>query len=374
MAKQKKSKIKGLMDELTESLGGENKSLIELDTTGISIYDLYSGGGLPKGDFTEFVGNPGAGKTTIALQILGNQAAKDPDAIIMIFDAERSLTNDRLQSFGLNVGENTILVQRGITVERLFGRIDKLIAFKKDNKIQNAPVYILWDSIAHTPSEKELEVEDSNSAIGVKAKIMDHYLRTYHEYFVENNITMVAINQLRDKVAMGNMYAKTINLKGLGDRTVPGGRAQYFAAFHFCLFEKSGDLTGTEFGFKGYKLQGEFIKNKSALPFEKFFLIVDYHNGVQEFWTKFIYLKEAKYINIAGGWVTIKGYEADGKMLKFRGAQAKNKYESDSNFKELFDSHWNALSKTIQQVIQNSGHEVESPETAETAETTKPTK
>jgi len=372
MAKAKKSKIKGLMSELTATLGGEDKSLITLDPTGMSIYDLYSGGGLPTGDFTEFVGNPGAGKTTIALQLLGNQAKRNPDAIIMIFDAERSLTNDRLESFGLNVGENTILVQRGITVERLFKRIDKLIEFKKDNKIQDAPVYVLWDSIAHTPSEKELEVEDINSAIGVKAKIMDHYLRTYHEYFVDNNITMIAINQLRDKVAMGNMYAKTINLKGLGDRTVPGGRAQYFAAFHFVLFEKSGDLTGSEFGFKGYKLQGEFIKNKSALPFEKFFLIVDYHNGVQEFWTKFIYLKEAKYVNIAGGWVTIKGYEADGKMLKFRGATAKEKYENDEEFKAIFDAYWLKLSKTIQQVIQNSGHD-EPEEATETPAVKAPT-
>lgn len=354
------SATQSLIDSLRKEVKGEESSGIVLKATGIEAYDLFSGGGFPQGDFIEFVGNPGSGKTTVALQLLGLRAQQEPDAIIVIIDAERSMTNERLAAFGLDP-KRVILIQKGVTVESVFNTLKIIIKGKIERKLK-VPIYVLWDSIAHTPAEKELEVEDLNSALGVKAKVMDHYIRTSHGAFTEHNLTLIAINQLRDDVKM-NMYAKTTTLKGLGDRTVPGGKMQYFAAFHFLLIERAGDLDGSEYGFQGYKSTATFIKNKSGLPFQKFNMIIDYHTGVNHFWTTFTYLKDAKYFATAGGWTTLKGYvDENGVMKKFRGAQAKEKYDAEPEFKEAFDSAWGTLKNFISKQINSdpmSADEVE---------------
>ena len=109
------SATQSLIDSLRKEVKGEESSGIVLKATGIEAYDLFSGGGFPQGDFIEFVGNPGSGKTTIALQLLGLRAQQEPDAIIVIIDAERSMTNERLAAFGLDP-KRVILIQKGVTV------------------------------------------------------------------------------------------------------------------------------------------------------------------------------------------------------------------------------------------------------------------
>jgi len=344
-----------VIDDFRQELNGEDESLIKLTPTGIDIYDIFTGGGLPAGGFVEFAGNPGSGKTTLALQILGKVQQKNPQAIIIIIDAERSMTPDRLQSFGLDP-KKIILIQRGVTVEKIFEvRLKKFFEKKDANKIKDAPTYVLWDSIAQTPAEKELEVADLNQAIGVKAKVLNTMIRKYDELLLEYNTTMIAINQLTSKVAMGgNMYVKQVDIPGLGDRVCPGGTGHYYAAFHFLLLDRKQKLTGSEFGFKGYILQGTFIKNKAGVPFEEFLVVVDYKNGVDEFWTKFIYLKEAKIMKVNGGWYTLEGYIGDdGKAKKFRGSAAKEKFETDETFRKLFDDYWTKLSDKMKELITN---------------------
>jgi len=344
----------GLADyisDLKSELRAEDESLVTLHPTDVEIYDIFSGGGLPRGGFVEFVGNPGAGKTTLALQILG-QVQKTQDCIISIIDAERSITAKRLQAFGLDPNK-VILVQRGITVEKIFDdRIQKIVAYKEKKKIKDLPVYILWDSIAHTPAEKELEVTDLNQAIGVKAKVLNNLLRKYDEMLLEYNITIIAINQLTSKVGMGNMYVKQVQINGLGDRTVPGGTGQYFVAFHFLALDKKSDLSGSEFGFKGAIVQGKFLKNKAAVPFEDFYMVLDFKKGFNMFWTKFIYLKEAKIIKVNGGWYTLEGYtDESGKLKKFRGSSSLEKYNTDPKFKEAFDKYWNVLADELKKAL-----------------------
>jgi len=343
-----------VIDDLRSDLGGEDESLIKLVPTGIDIYDIFSGGGLPTGGFVEFAGNPGSGKTTLALQILGQIQKRDPNSIIVIIDAERSMTPQRLKSFGLDP-KKIILIQKGVTVEKIFEvRLKKLFEKKDQKKIKDVPTYVLWDSIAQTPAEKELEVADLNQAIGVKAKVLNTMIRKYDELLLEYNTTMIAINQLTSKVAMGNIYAKQVDIPGLGDRVCPGGTGHYYAAFHFLLLDRKQKLTGSEFGFKGYILQGTFIKNKAGVPFEEFLLVVDYKNGVDQFWTKFIYLKEAKILKVNGGWYTLEGYtDESGKLKKFRGSQSKEKYETDEQFRKLFDEYWNKLAEKMKELITN---------------------
>ena len=361
--------LSSIIDGLKKEIYAEDESLVSLASTGIDIYDIYSGGGLPKGGFIEFVGNPGAGKTTLALQILGHKIADAPKGkapLIVIFDAERSMTKQRLLSFGLDPS-SIILVQRGITLEKIFQKISQIFEYKDKKGLKDHPMYILWDSVAHTPAEKELEVDDINSVIGVKAKVLGSLIRKYDEAFLDYNTTMIAINQLSSKVSMGpNMYAKTVNIKGLGDRSVPGGTAQYYAAFHFLLLDRQSELTGSEFGFKGYILKGSFLKNKSAQPFEDFLVVMDYKNGVNEFWTKFVYLKESKILKVNGGWYTLEGYLDDsGKLKKFRGSSTLTKYDKEQDFKEIFDNYWLKLKTKMVETLTAYGDSEEEPEAAE---------
>jgi len=359
-----KSAIKSLLGDLREEMGGVESSTVHFSTTGNDVYDIFSAGGIPHGNFIEYVGNPGCGKTTLYLQHLGALYQKDPNnTLVVIFDAERTMTDERLASFGIDP-KKIILIQTGITVEKIFyDRLSKLIAKIQDEKLyvpndpkRNLKTYVLWDSIAHTPSEKEKEVDDLNSALGVKAKVLGHVLRTYDEEFMSCNICMMAVNQLSDKINMNGPYAaKTVSLKGLGDRSVPGGKAQYFAAFHFLLIERAGDLSGTEYGFEGYIAKCQFIKNKQGVPFLEFKLVMDYKNGCDNFWTRFLHLYEAKALKQGGGWYTMTGYEDDGKLKKFRGKQAKELYDNNENFKKYFDHFWSVYAKELTARITAAG-------------------
>lgn len=72
--------------------------------TGISGFDIITGGGLPRGRTTLLVGGPGSGKTVFALQCLVHGVQHCNEAgIFVAFEETSQSIQANAQSFGWNI-------------------------------------------------------------------------------------------------------------------------------------------------------------------------------------------------------------------------------------------------------------------------------
>ena len=62
------------------------------------------------------------------------------------------------------------------------------------------PYVVLADSM---PSEREVADEDINKAMGTVARLHSGLMKLYLDAMFEFNITVIFINQLRDKLTIG---------------------------------------------------------------------------------------------------------------------------------------------------------------------------
>ncbi len=154
-------------DKETEALYAEFSSFLEdkIDMkpdsgiksvlpTGLDLVDAILGGGLAIGSLDIIVGQPGSGKSMLAIQALA-QAQKiykdNPNFIGHFLDAEEATTTIRLSNLG--VRRPKIKPYSDITVEKVFKFLEGLCLFIEKKNIIDTPSVVIWDSIANTLSE-----------------------------------------------------------------------------------------------------------------------------------------------------------------------------------------------------------------------------
>jgi len=296
--------------------------------TGIDLLDAVLGGGICSG-LSQWVGNPGCGKSALAAQIIANGEKLWPGKFISIYaDSEEAMTTQRLKQLGV---KEEIIPYNDMTVESIFRLIDGVCTFKeKERSLIEIPSVIVWDSVANTPPAGATEATDPNSVTGLKARIITHLLPNYVSKLKKYRITLLAINQLRDKIDIG--VVKTPNdLAFMGNKKIPGGNSLLFNSRQLFLLKTAGDLKDL-YGFAGTKVELKGIKNKFFKPNVKITTTFGYERGFSNFWTNFELLKETERIS-AGAWAYLNSYPEK----KFRQAQAITEYETNPEFKRFFD-------------------------------------
>lgn len=328
---------KALYDEFHSFL--KAKSDIEEDVgvkllvpTGIQLLDTILGGGFPVGALAIIVGSPGSGKSMLAFQTLGSaQKAFKGKLLGGVLDSEYSATTVRLANLG--VTKPKIKPYKDVTVEKVFQYIEGMCLFKEKKGIVDVPSVAIWDSIANTLCNKEVEAEDPNSVIGYKARLLSLLIPKYVSKCSKYNICLIAVNQLRDKLQMGIFKPKK-DLKFLsGDKDMPGGNILKFNAFHMIEMNISKVLTQDKFGFDGVSVKLKCVKNKLFPPNIEIELYGSFTYGFSNFWTNYYMLNDAKRLN-TGAW----NYLVDYPDKKFRTKDARNLYYSDEKFRESFDN------------------------------------
>lgn len=346
---QKKESLE-LLNSLSEFLNKkagleQGSGLIETLPTGIDVIDAYAGGGFGCGTFSIIVGKPGTFKSSLLAQIIANSQRKFAGKLLASYaDSEQSMTKMRLKEMG--VKHPPIKPYPDITVEDIFKMIEGYCTFKELNDCVDIPSIIAWDSIANTVTDKERNAEkiDHTSVIGLKAKILSVCLPKYISKMREYNTSLIAINQLRDKIDMG--YITTGNdLKFMGMNDVmPGGQAIKYNAFHLLLLASGTQLKHEQWGFDGIEIKGKFIKNKLFTPNIPFTMIVNFKTGISNFWTNYKFMVDNKVIK-TGAWANFIGHSE----IKWNGTKtALEKYNTEPEFKQLFDE---MAKKTIQEKI-----------------------
>jgi len=324
-------------------------------STGIDLMDAILGGGFAVGALNIIVGNPGSGKTMLAIKTLGQGQKQYKGKLIGSFlDAEEATTTIRLS----NLGVRTPMIKPyvDITVEKVFKFVEGLSVFKQKKKIVETPSIIVWDSIANTLSEKERQTDDPNTVIGYKARLLSILVPKYLAKCSQNNICFLAVNQLRDKIDMG-MFGAPNELKFMtASKTMPGGNVLKFNAFQLVEMKiKSAIAEGkaedsNKYGFEGVIVKAKCVKNKIFPPNVEIELVGSFTTGFSNFWTNFNFLKTTKRLK-AGAWNSLITLPEK----KFRSKDAKLTYDSDPEFKVAWD-------KLVEETIQTDIIEKYNPE------------
>lgn len=311
----------------------ETETLDEIETisTGIDVLDAILGGGIALGNFSVFVGNPGSGKSTLAVKPIVNLQQKYGNKCLCLYlDSEETMSTKRLDELG--VSRPKLKPKSNITIEKLFEIIEGIILFKEEKNIMDYPVLIVWDSIANTITNKDLTAKDINETIGLKARILSTMLPKYISKMRTYNITLLAINQLREKLQMG-LFQTAPDLKYLGqERDMPGGQAIKFNAAQLINIKQKSDLKKDQYGFDGIRVSVKTVKNKLRLPNQECEIVLNFKTGFDNFWSNYIFLADKKYIK-TGAWNKLDNYNEK----SFRTNEAKILYETDEKFRNCFD-------------------------------------
>lgn len=336
----------------------ENKTDIKPDLgvkvtipTGIDVFDAILGGGFAIGSLNIIVGQPGSGKTMLAIQAMGNgQKVYKGKLITAFLDSEEATTSIRLSNLGVRYPR--ITPYSDMTVEKVFKFIEGVCLFKQEKKLMDIPSVIIWDSIANTLSQKEREAEDINSVIGYKARMLSILIPKYVAKCAKFNISLIAVNQLRDILQIGQFsLPKELKFMTTG-KDMPGGNVLRFNAFQLVELKTKSILLKEKYGFDGILVSAKTVKNKLFSPNVTVNLAGDFRTGFSNFWTSYQFLTETKRLH-ADPWNFLVSLPDK----KFRTKDALTLYNSDSKFKEFFDQ---AVQEAIKvDIIEKYNMEVE---------------
>jgi RecA/RadA recombinase len=298
--------------------------------TGIDLLDAVMGGGFGVGTFSMIVGLPGTFKSALLGQVIGQAQKKYNGKLLCTYhDSESAMTKERLKKLGVINPE--IKPYDDVTVESIFKTIEAISAFKQLRNL-DYPAIVAWDSIINTSTEKERTTDDITKTIGLRARLLSSLFPRYIPKMKKNKITLISVNQLREKIDMGMMPTAN-DLRWMGDKVIPGGFAVKFNAFHLLFLKVKGDLLFEQYGFKGVKLEAKCIKNKFFMPNVPIEILVDFNTGMSNFWTNYNFLVTTKRLQ-AGAW----NFLISKPEKKFRTIQALEMYNSNEDgFKDIFD-------------------------------------
>ena len=315
--KKKLNKKAGL--EVAHSLGNGNdpSSVVDWIPTGSrwldSIISIKGMAGIPIGKITELAGLSGTGKSYMAAQIAAN--AQKKGIFVVYFDAESAVDPEFLQQSGCNVDENFLYYQ-AISVEKVLESIEMLM----DTYPQQRFLFI-WDSIAATSSEKELESDfNPQSTMAVKPRIFSKAFPKLTIPLANNQCALLLINQLKTNITTNVAEAMTTPY------IAPGGKAiEYFSSLRVWLtgrkskasyiYDEVGRVVGSE--VKATIQKSRFGSLKANCTFK-----IMWGDGVgiqdEESWFTAIKLSGTEKLKQAGAWYTIE--LNNGKSKKFQAA------------------------------------------------------
>lgn len=243
------------------------------DPSGSIILDavISDGRGIPRGIFLELAGESGCGKSTMCLHIARRYCAQGKRVIYI--DTESGLNGNQIDCFKMRdyVNEQLFVPVRLQT----YGEVDEFLCKVLEDK---DVALIIYDSITATVPGKltEKNVDEMNEP-GVAARIQSNFMQKFKARFKNSDKTVIFINQLRTKIAMG--YGQVTKL------AQAGGQALGYYMDVRLMMKKVKMLEQTLPGYEkpvpyGADLMVWADKNRYARPLLKKVLTVHFGKGI----------------------------------------------------------------------------------------------
>ncbi len=280
---EKKSKtpkvknLKSLLDdyEKKEILTTTKENNYTVVSTGSMAMDVATGvGGFPLGKFIEIFAWEGVGKSTIAMQTIGN--AQKMGLKCALIEPECSYDYDYGKALGVNK-DDLIMLHPEVTEDAANITVDLIKTGEVD--------VIVLDSLSALSTQKELEGSIGDSTIGVKARLVGQLCRKVKNELRKKNVLFIVIGQCREKITM---YGDPLT-------TDYGNAVKFFADIRIQMTKKVNEKKTAN------NVIAKFIKNKVGKPFIECEFSIEFGKGVNNF---------MEIINLARDYKIIKKFNS----------------------------------------------------------------
>lgn len=231
--------------------------------TGIHALDLILGGGFPMKRIIELFGSESSGKSTLGWLLA--KKFQEAGGVVIFLDMESTEPVENARNLGVNVDEIFRPDPMPETVEQVRDSVRDIV-----NDIRavapNVPILVLWDTVAATGTFRQWEKGEKgynsrqalDATMGAVAAALSQYFQEFSKWLYNNNVTMLCINQVREKI--GVMFGNP--------ETTPGGRALKFYSSIRLRLNKGKKLT-VENNVIGFTCHASVEKNKFTPAFRK---------------------------------------------------------------------------------------------------------
>jgi recombination protein RecA len=269
--------------------------------TGMMSLDWVMGGGIPGGRLIEiFSNNPSEGKT--AHCALFAAASQKAGGLVLLIDTESGTLIDRLETLG--VDKTQLIVMQPDSMEKVFDSVDIFIKEARKSGFAG-PLVILWDSVAATPTNSQVEATYEKELYAPQARVLSAGMRKLMPTLRDNSATLICANQTRENIGVSFGEQKS---------TVGGLGLKFYAHIRLALARLS-NVKNAATEITGIEIQVTAKKNKLTRPFKKTVYVLDFKDGFDYMGSEFALATE-KGLIIENG----KGYYSFTDMadVKFR--------------------------------------------------------
>ena len=242
--------VKEIGDDYTQLAADINESEQYIDTGSFVFNGLVSGsifGGVSNNKITAIAGESSTGKTFFSLAVAKNFLDTNPDAYVLYFDTESSITRSLLESRGIDL--KRLVVINVVTIEEFRSKalkaVDKYLQMPIDER---KPCMFVLDSLGMLSTEKEITdaLNDKQVRDMTKSQLVKGAFRMLTLKLGQANVPLIVTNHTYDVIGA---YVPT---KEMG-----GGSGLKYAASTIIYLGKKKEKDGKE-------VVGNIIKAKTA--------------------------------------------------------------------------------------------------------------